>query len=209
MKKVYYGNKIILFTTESHKFDKKHGISFVSIKNIQQLKEQINLLTKNENPKTTAFLFKRKKKLKKIIKKFFVHIDAAGGLVKNEKNQYLIIERSGKWDLAKGKIEKNEKPKKAAIREVNEETMISPLKIEKKLCNTYHIYEHNERLVLKKTFWYAMKANSSSKLKPQLEEDITQVIWMSGNELQKVYDNTYRSLLEVFNAAKLKLISKY
>src|SRR6185369_14728239 len=33
-------------------------------------------------------------------------IDAAGGLVKNEKGELLMIFRNGKWDLPKGKLEK-------------------------------------------------------------------------------------------------------
>src|SRR6267154_620027 len=35
-------------------------------------------------------------------------IEAAGGLVQNEKNEWLIIFRRGKWDLPKGKIEGDE-----------------------------------------------------------------------------------------------------
>ncbi|MEI7526764.1 MAG: NUDIX domain-containing protein, partial [Mariniphaga sp.] len=64
----------------------------------------------------------------------FKYIPAAGGLVKNEKGEFLFIHRLGFWDLPKGKIDKkdlreplssigdNPSARNAAIREVKEET---------------------------------------------------------------------------------------
>ena len=49
-------------------------------------------------------------------------IEAAGGVVFNEKNEILMIYRLKTWDLPKGKIEKGETPADAAFREVCEET---------------------------------------------------------------------------------------
>jgi 8-oxo-dGTP pyrophosphatase MutT (NUDIX family) len=40
---------------------------------------------------------------------FFKQVDAAGGLVKNEKGEYLFIHRLGYWDLPKGKIDGKDK----------------------------------------------------------------------------------------------------
>src|SRR4051812_24080267 len=37
--------------------------------------------------------------------RIFILIEASGGLIKNEKGEYLLIYRKGKWDLPKGKIE--------------------------------------------------------------------------------------------------------
>ena len=45
-------------------------------------------------------------------------IQAAGGLVFNKENQLLTIKRNGLWDLPKGKIEKHEDQRAAALREV-------------------------------------------------------------------------------------------
>ena len=56
-------------------------------------------------------------------------IEAAGGLVKNENGDYLFIYRNDKWDLPKGKIEKDEKTKVAAVREVEEECGIAVSKL--------------------------------------------------------------------------------
>ena len=61
------------------------------------------------------------KALMKTITKSVTLIKAAGGLVKSAGNEYLFIYRNDKWDLPKGKVEKNEKVKEAAVREVEEE----------------------------------------------------------------------------------------
>jgi hypothetical protein len=75
----------------------------------------------------------------------FTLIEAAGGLVKNSKEEYLFIYRLGKWDLPKGKAEYNESPEETAIREVEEECGLKNLKIEKKLGKTFHTYR--EKLI--------------------------------------------------------------
>jgi ADP-ribose pyrophosphatase YjhB (NUDIX family) len=203
MKKIFYGNKIIYFAKLSHKFDKKDMILQIPIKNFKDLKKQFRRFTEDESWQRVVFLFKSNKSIKKLSRKYFIYIEAAGGLVKNEKSEYLIIERNEKWDLPKGKLEENESPKKAAKREVIEETMVIPLKLGKKLINTYHIYKIENRFALKKTHWYKMKAHSDSPTKAQEEEQITQVVWMLADELPQVYAKTFSSLLEVFKRAKL------
>src|SRR5687768_2564827 len=62
------------------------------------------------------------KELKKAFQKKFTPVLAAGGLVQNEKEELLMIYRKGKWDLPKGKLDKNEKLEDCALREVMEET---------------------------------------------------------------------------------------
>lgn len=124
--------------------------------------------------------------------------EAAGGLVRNEKDEYLVIFRKGKWDLPKGKIDYDESPEQAAIREVKEECGIENLE---KLCSlnvTFHTYLHNDKPILKKTHWFLMKGNSEEALKPQVEEDIEKVEWMSEQNIKIVlYSNTYSSILNL------------
>ncbi|HYH57216.1 MAG TPA: NUDIX domain-containing protein, partial [Anseongella sp.] len=57
------------------------------------------------------------------------YIEAGGGLVINEKGQYLFIFRNGKWDLPKGKLEKGEGADAGSIREVEEECNITVKRI--------------------------------------------------------------------------------
>lgn len=127
----------------------------------------------------------------KSIKSSASFIKAAGGIVRNEENRYLFIFRKGKWDLPKGKLDEGEKPKKAAVREVEEECGIRVAKLESKLANTYHVYEEADQLILKKTSWYKMYAEDQKNLVPQLEEDITRAEWLSPGDFPMVKVNTY------------------
>ncbi len=134
--------------------------------------------------------------LKKIIKSVTL-IEAAGGLVKNSKGDFLFIYRNDKWDIPKGKLEKGEKPKEGAVREVEEECGIKIDECGKKIINTYHVYTSKGELVVKKTYWYKMKYKGKGKLKPQLEEGITDVQWFDKNHIATVLDNTFPSIVDV------------
>jgi len=126
--------------------------------------------------------------------KNFLVVKAAGGIVKNSKAAILFIYRNDKWDLPKGKIEKNEKFKEAAIREVEEETGVQNLQIEKPLENTYHIYIYKTEKVFKITYWFEMKTDFKGAVHPQLEEGITKVEWLNSEQLPKIYENTYANI---------------
>ena len=139
----------------------------------------------------------------KKFKKKFKLIKSGGGLVLNQKKEILFIYRAKKWDLPKGKIEKGEKIRDAAIREVEEECGISDLKIIKPLLKTYHIFYSEKEQRLKQTHWYLMHSTYKGKLKPQLEEGITKVEFKNEAETQLALQNTYaniRLVLESFKA---------
>lgn len=56
----------------------------------------------------------------------FTH--SAGGVVLNMRGDVLVIQqRDGSWSLPKGKIEKGETPRQAAVREITEESGITDL----------------------------------------------------------------------------------
>ena len=130
------------------------------------------------------------------IKKDYTIIKAAGGLVLNE-GEVLMIWRLKKWDLPKGKLDKNEKPKEAAVREVEEECNVK-VKLGKKICHTWHTYKQNGRRILKKTYWYRMYCIDDTNMKPQVEENIDDVKWMNEVELKEALYNTYPSIRDVF-----------
>jgi 8-oxo-dGTP pyrophosphatase MutT (NUDIX family) len=134
----------------------------------------------------------------------FRFIEAAGGLVKNEKNELLGIYRNGCWDLPKGKVEKAEKIEEAAIREVEEECGISNLVLGVKLAETFHLYKIKTELILKKTHWFSMTAFEQDSLVPQTEEGIEKVHWMNRDFLDTEFKiKTYRQLNELITIAKV------
>ena len=124
-------------------------------------------------------------------------IQAAGGVVYNNKDQVLMIFRNEKWDLPKGKIENGENIQQCAIREVEEECGIGNLKIIDRLPSTYHVYQMNNKSMLKRTYWFRMKTDFTNKLVPQIEEGITKVEWVSKKDMFKKIENTYASIKEL------------
>lgn len=127
-------------------------------------------------------------------------IEAAGGLVLNNKNKILMIFRNGKWDLPKGKLNIGEQIEEGAIREVKEECGINELQIEKKLIDTYHTYNLNGLKILKKTFWFLMKTSFKFPLTPQLEEGITKVKWCNEENVSKYLKNSYGNIIDVISS---------
>jgi ADP-ribose pyrophosphatase YjhB (NUDIX family) len=205
-KKVFFNDKVIFFTTDNHNFPENEPLIIVPVHSYKQFNYLFLQLAIIDAPMVIMFYFDTKETMKEIIKNYFVRIEAAGGLVKNQFDNYLIIRRWDKWDLPKGKTEENESSKQAALREVSEETGIKELEIIKKLCNTYHIYKHNETWIIKKTHWFKMQTTGDELLQPQINEDITEAAWFEIDRLKEVYKNTYRSLLEVFESAGLKKV---
>ena len=138
-----------------------------------------------------------KKAYKKGIKSMFYTLKAAGGLVTNQNNEYLLIYRLAKWDLPKGKAEKGETSEITAIREVEEECSVS-VKLEEFICATWHYYPQRGKQMLKKTDWYAMECIDDSNLQPQTIEDIEKVEWVDKPQLNTALANTYNSIEFVF-----------
>ncbi len=137
------------------------------------------------------------KSMKKEFFAYFKRIDAAGGVVVNAKNNILMIRRNGYWDLPKGKIEKKEKKKRAAIREVNEETGVKNLMINSKLGSTYHCYKLKDKTrILKKTIWYLMYSEDMN-LYPQYDEGISQAIWADSSCIFSLYYPYYGNIRDI------------
>lgn len=154
-----------------------------------------------KNPKSVFLLVcDCPKQLFKAIKSEIRIIEAAGGLVQNEDGKYLFIHRHGRWDLPKGKLERHEKKRDAAVREVEEECGLKIKKIKGKITKTYHVYEIKGKPVLKISHWYAMDAKGNQKLVPQIEEGITEVKWFAQKDFAIVRANTFGNILEVIGS---------
>ena len=139
--------------------------------------------------------------LKKAFYKKFILIKAAGGLVTNEKGDILFIFRKNKWDLPKGKLEDGEAIETCAVRETEEETGLTGVAMEKPLITSHHTYDESGHHILKETFWYKLSVKGKQELKPQFEEQITEIRWVHPGSMQEVLSNTYPLIKDVIASA--------
>ena len=159
---------------------------------------QFHKLVKSAPASINVLVTKEPKKFFKRARKSFQVIKAAGGVVRNDENQFLFIFRKGKWDLPKGKLDEGEKTKKAAVREVEEECGIKVAKLGDLLCKTWHVYEEKGQVVFKKTTWFNMKAKRQ-ELIPQQEEGITEARWLASADFDYIKQNTFPLILDVIS----------
>lgn len=139
-----------------------------------------------------TFVTADKKRLTDAVKSQFKIIKAAGGVVRKE-NNILLMYRLKKWDLPKGKLDKDEKAKAAAVREVEEECRIK-VKLDAKICSTWHTYSQNGSRILKRTKWYAMTCADDSRMQPQVEEDIEELRWVDQPQAVALVEDSYQSI---------------
>ncbi|MEO1485391.1 MAG: NUDIX domain-containing protein [Bacteroidota bacterium] len=125
---------------------------------------------------------------------------AAGGFVTNKKNKVLFIYRNGKWDLPKGKLDKGESIEQAAIREVEEETGVTGLKITGFMRTTYHIFKRNGEFILKQVHWFAMTTDFEGKLQGQAEEGILKAKWKGPKKTKEALENSYFNIKLLFDS---------
>lgn len=138
-----------------------------------------------------------KVRLKDFIKGRFSIVKAAGGVVTKE-NKVLFIHRLGKWDLPKGKFEKGENPLECAVREVEEECYVK-VKPGLPIGKTWHTYTSNRKSILKKTYWFVMESIEDKNMKPQREEGIDEVQWMTHQEAKTALVNSYPSMRYLYS----------
>ena len=179
---------------------KKSNISF-DVEEIYSGVEQLKAIVENLESEKYSKVLLRSDKPKKVIKDFAkiakVRV-AAGGKVYNAKGEILFIFREGVWDLPKGFVEKGESLEQGAIREVEEETAVSGLKVIELIDTTYHTYRHKGKLVLKVSHWFKMSVDFEGELKPQLEEGITKAEWLDSTEVNNALENTWENIKLLF-----------
>ncbi len=202
---VYFGDKKIFFLPNDEGF--KHLPDDYSLLSLSKTKADIFVdflafLNRNDSVQL-VFMNRAVKKNFALFAESFSIIEASGGLIQNDSGRYLFIFRNGKWDLPKGKIDRGETARKAAIRECEEECGISRLKIIQPLPATYHIYELKKQFILKKTHWFEMRSDFQGQLIPQTEEGITETIWAKPSDYRRICRNTYPSVLDVMHAGGL------
>ena len=125
---------------------------------------------------------------------------AAGGIIKNEKNETLIIFRRGYWDMPKGKVDKGEKIINAAQREVWEETGVEIATVQEDAKLSYHCYKLKGKDSIKETHWYHMTArDGQTKLKPQAAEGIEHAVWATDFDIKTLEKKFYPMIWDILS----------
>jgi 8-oxo-dGTP pyrophosphatase MutT (NUDIX family) len=190
MYKVFYNQKPLFFTTNLTNNSDETPLLFIKYASASVIIKAL----RNKNTKAVYLYHPKEEKLEKHFLKHFPVIEAAGGLVEHTDGRYLFIYRNDKWDLPKGKIEKNEVIIDAAIREVIEETGVGDLMATKPLNTTYHVFNAKGKFKLKKTYWFLMKSNYDGPLVPQEEENIQAAVWRSKTDFPLLMKNAYENI---------------
>jgi len=199
--KVFLNERFVLLTNEwPKKLNKSKNFLALHSKDKSAIKKAFDSFQSNKNIIKLIIVHNDLEELWNTFKSLFEIIPAAGGLVFNENNECLMIFRKGLWDLPKGKLEKNEKIKECAIREVEEECGLSDITLEDKITITYHIYNLKGNPNLKPSHWFLMKINGSPKLIPQAEESIDKAIWVNNEKAKELLENAFPSIKEVFKS---------
>jgi 8-oxo-dGTP pyrophosphatase MutT (NUDIX family) len=198
--KIYFNEKP-LFLCDAvdetiHPYVHNDDAVFIDELNSHTVKSMIHEM-EQPNIHAGVFFHPKLEKLKKAFFKKFTFVQAAGGLVTNEKKEILIIFRRGKWDLPKGKLDKGESLEECAVREVEEETGLQKVKMISPVVITYHTYHEGARFILKESHWYKMKVSGDQKLIPQSSEDIHEIKWVLANDLTSYLKNSFASVADV------------
>ncbi|OEY73094.1 NUDIX hydrolase [Salegentibacter salarius] len=203
MYKVFVNDVPLILSTK-----KDLGENYVSlpIKKVR-IKRIIKKISKGELLYVNLYHEKEEKLLKHLFKKLRV-VTAAGGMVLNDKDEILFIYRKKRWDLPKGKTEKNETIEASAIREVEEETGVEGLKVTKFLQKTYHIFKRKGRYRLKVTHWYEMRTSYEGELRPETKEGIEKAKWKDLKKSQKALQKSYANIKLLFSEKYLAGHSK-
>ena len=175
------------------KYNKIKGKIIIKINNINFSNWVKTIMIKGGTKlESITFLLPAKTNLISHIEENFKIVNAAGGVVKKGKD-ILMVFRNGKWELPKGKLEKGESYETAAIREIEEECNVSS-EILNKICSTWYTYMVKGKIYFKHVIWFNMICKNDENMKPQLEEGITKVDWISPNRLDSILSNSYLSI---------------
>ncbi len=193
MYKVFVKDIPIILSTEK-KIGKQYTAIPLKLARFKKIIKKIN----NGKLVYVNLYHKNEEKIEKFLRKKLPFVEAAGGLVYNNKKEILFIYRNEKWDLPKGHLDNGESYEEAAKREVEEETGVKDLEVKRFLQKTYHVFKRNGKFKLKATYWYEMYTEYDGELKPQKNEGIKKVKWKNFAKSQKALRNSYENVKLLF-----------
>lgn len=196
MYKIYINENCLVFADrkETQSIDQQNVTVLPFLSGKKSLLNYIDKLEKSPSVGTFILVSPDPNTLFDEYRSLYKQIKAAGGIIYNSQEEILFIERLNRWDLPKGKVDKNESSKDAAVREVMEETG-QDCRIVQKAGLTWHTYfDTGNRRILKKTNWYVMQPVLSKEVVIQVEEDITAYRWMTAEQFLASDLPTYQSI---------------
>jgi 8-oxo-dGTP pyrophosphatase MutT (NUDIX family) len=118
---------------------------------------------------------------------------------KNGSTQFLLLHYpSGHWDFIKGRIEKNEQPREAAIREAREETGITDIQFvdgfEEKIQYTY---QFDGRTIKKQVIFFLAKTSTTDI---KLSDEHLDFVWLGFDEAFE--KTTYQNAKDLLKKSK-------
>jgi hypothetical protein len=203
MYKVFFDDRTVYFGDDFSRAFERHKGLFYKYNNFYELSDLVGMFASLNQISNLYIVHDDIVMLFEEFKACFKNIEAGGGLVMNDRGEFLSILRNGIWDLPKGKLEKGEDFQIAALREVEEETGLTGLQLVEPLISTYHTYPLKGELVLKKTKWFEMKYSENREPVLQAEEGITDYRWVTPGRAGFIRENSYASILDVLYMSNL------
>jgi 8-oxo-dGTP pyrophosphatase MutT (NUDIX family) len=208
-RKIYFKDKFIEVSTVPFQDPDNQAFKYYDdVSTESKIKQVISELIDDNEKRSARVTTQSFDLFLKDLKEHLYYIEAAGGFIEKDR-QFLCIHRLGRWDLPKGKLEKNETIEEAAVRECEEECGIKKLTIIRPLRSTFHIYQYKKGYAIKQSYWFYMHSTFDKKLKAQEEENIDEVRWFSQEEIETVVlKDTYYTVNDVIKeglAASLRL----
>ena len=204
MYKIYINDTPLILITAAEGAKKLPGTELNPVHRyngkVKYLSNYIDMLEKTDRFESVTLFATDFETMLKDFTGLFKMIDAAGGVVFNDKKEVLMIFRLGFWDLPKGKTDPGETNEIAAVREVREETGIENVELGDFLRKTYHTYRTAKgKRILKRTFWYKMHT-SDTELVPQTEENIEMAVWRNPADSLLGLPKMYKNIRDVLKA---------
>lgn len=194
---VYFADRMLRFLaaapaeTDCAVVDAREGISRDKILKILESHNSVAVVAADPGAAFAAFAAE------------FTRVEAAGGVVVDDRGAWLMMRRNGRWDLPKGHVEAGEDFESCAAREIAEETGIRA-RVVRPLCETLHAYwfPPTSRWELKCTHWFELRSTGEGVPTPQCEEGIEQVVWCTPEEAAEHVCEAFPTIRRVAEAMR-------
>lgn len=142
-------------------------------------------------------------------------IRSAGGVVYRKlRGEYkiLLLKKGGRWYLPKGRIERKEKEKDAALREIHEECGIpyERLELEKKIATIRYVVDFRGNLSSPKLVSYFLVQAQQTKVTPLKNEGFSKAVWFGmNNAVRRITHKESKVLMQkAISAIQKKVVRK-